>query len=95
MMNYTILQIGGFGIDAGLAIFGMLVLFLVLYFILTLFVFQIKKQLLKVNDNLKILIGLFPANEVGKKGPQDRIRKKLELGNEDIEKLKKIGVGLE
>jgi hypothetical protein len=95
MMNHSILQIGGFGIDAGLAIFVMLGLFLILYLILTVFVFHIKKQLLKVNDNLKILISLFPANQAAKKGPQDQARKKLELGNEDIEKLKKIGVGLD
>ena len=95
MMNYTILQIGDFGIGADLAIFGMLGLFLIVFLILILLALQIKKQLLNVNENLRVLIGLFPAKKAEKKDREDRVRKKLELGNEDIEKLKKIGVGLE
>ena len=90
-MNHIVALIQDLGFEVNLAFISTLALFLILYFILIGVVFQIKKELFKVNENLKAMINLFPEKEV----KEVKKIKKLMLENEDLEKLKNIGVGVE
>lgn len=77
-----------------LAIFCCLV---ILCFLITICVFQIRKQTYETNKSLKKIMEVLQirSEKKGEKVKQRKDKKGLQLDDNDIKKLKNIGVGME
>ena len=91
-MNIFTAYIAKVGSDIYTASIGVLCLLLILCFFITIYVINIRKQVSEINRRLNKLMALIEIKEE-KKAIEDK--KKLKLDDNDLEKLKSIGVGME
>lgn len=75
-----------------IAAIGALCFLLILCFFITIYVLNIRKQVSEINRRLNKLMALIEKKEEEKKIED---KKKLKLDDNDLEKLKSIGVGME
>ena len=97
-MNSSILSLENMGPAILLIIIAGFCLVLLLCFFLAIFTLQIRKQVNKINIRLERIMMALQIQEEGKidkKAASGRTKKGLQLDDNDIQKLKKIGVGMD
>ena len=97
-MNSSILSLENLGPAVLLIIIAGICLVLLFCFFLAIFTLQIRKQVNRINIRLERIMLALQIQEEGKidkKAKSGRDRKGLQLDDNDIQKLKKIGVGMD